>query len=125
MLINLTNHPSTSWSEQQRVAALEKYGEIKDIPFPDIDPVLGKKEVVDLAAGYFLKISKIYSELPQEEKKRFAIHVQGEHTFVHHLLKQAEKLNLTCIASTTRRIKKDLGNGQSLQQFEFVRFREY
>ena len=125
MLINLTNHPSASWSEKQLAAAHEQYGEIKDIPFPDIDPTLGKQEVFDMAADYFLKISHIHADLPEAEKENFAIHVQGEHTFVHNLIEHVEILNFTCVASTTRRIKKDLGNGQSHQQFEFVRFREY
>lgn len=125
MLINLTNHPSESWSEKQRAAAHEQYGEIKDIPFPDIDPTIGKKEVFDIAADYFIKISHIYGDLPEAEKERFAVHVQGEHTFVYNLIEHLGILNFTCIASTSRRIKKDLGNGQSRQHFEFVRFREY
>ena len=125
MLINLTNHPSASWSEKQLAAAHEQYGEIKDIPFPYIDPTLGKKEVFDMAADYFIKISHIYGGLSETEKENFAIHVQGEHTFVHNLIEHVEILNFTCVASTTRRVKKDLGNGHSRQLFEFVRFREY
>ena len=35
--INLTNHSSGLWSEEQRNAA-EQYGNIVDIPFPAVDP---------------------------------------------------------------------------------------
>ena len=125
MLINLTNHPSSTWSEKQLAAAHEQYGEIKDIPFPVIDPTLGKKEVFDLAADYSIKISDIHVDLSEAEKKRFAVHIQGEHTFVFQLVNKLKKHQVICLASTTRRIKKDLGNGQSRQQFEFVQFREY
>ena len=37
IFINHTNHPSARWSAAQRAAA-EGYGEIVDLPFPDIAP---------------------------------------------------------------------------------------
>ena len=37
MLINISNHSSDKWSMKQHLMA-EKYGEIVDFPFPEIDP---------------------------------------------------------------------------------------
>ena len=37
MFINYTNHPSASWGEKQTDEA-KKYGEIVDMPFPNISP---------------------------------------------------------------------------------------
>ena len=37
MFINLTNHPSATWSEEQLKAA-RQYGEIVDLHFPIIEP---------------------------------------------------------------------------------------
>ena len=43
--VNFTNHPSAQWSDRQRREAL-KYGNIQDIPFPDVDP-LGDHDYID------------------------------------------------------------------------------
>ena len=39
MLINCTNHPYEIWNDAQRKAAAA-YGEVLDMPFPQIDPKL-------------------------------------------------------------------------------------
>ena len=39
MFVNFTNHPSGSWGAAQRRAA-QVYGEILDLPFPDVPPAL-------------------------------------------------------------------------------------
>lgn len=37
MLINCSNHPSRLWGDPQKEAA-KVYGEIMDIPFPQVNP---------------------------------------------------------------------------------------
>lgn len=48
LLVNLSNHPYKDWSEDQKKAA-EKYGEVQDMAFPEIDPAMKidkiKKEI--------------------------------------------------------------------------------
>ena len=39
MFVNFTKHPSGSWGAAQRRAA-QVYGEILDLPFPDVPPAL-------------------------------------------------------------------------------------
>ena len=36
-MINFTNHPYDMWDEKQKKAA-SIYGDIKEIPFPPVDP---------------------------------------------------------------------------------------
>ena len=36
MFINLSNHPSLKWNEDQKKAALEMGGRIIDMPFPPV-----------------------------------------------------------------------------------------
>lgn len=42
MFVNFTNHPSGSWGAAQRRAA-QVYGEILDLPFPDVPPALSAR----------------------------------------------------------------------------------
>lgn len=48
MFVNFTNHPSGSWGAAQRRAA-QVYGEILDLPFPEVPPALSAAEVAALA----------------------------------------------------------------------------
>lgn len=38
MLLNLSNHPSSLWCDEQKKAAETLFGEIVDLPFPQVDP---------------------------------------------------------------------------------------
>lgn len=38
MLLNLSNHPSSLWCDEQIKAAETLFGEIVDLPFPQVDP---------------------------------------------------------------------------------------
>ena len=55
MFVNFTNHPSGSWSAAQRRAA-QVYGEILDLPFPDVPPTLSTAEVAALADEWAARI---------------------------------------------------------------------
>ena len=52
MFINLTNHPSADWSEEQLKAA-HQYGEVVDLSFPDIKPYYTKEEVLRIVKEYY------------------------------------------------------------------------
>ena len=47
MFINYTNHPSASWGEKQTKEA-KKYGEIRDVLFPNISPQMTVQELTEL-----------------------------------------------------------------------------
>jgi hypothetical protein len=61
MLINLTNHPSARWSEKQKAAA-DEFGEIVDVPFPQVEASADEQIVNSLGKEYLEKIKKISGE---------------------------------------------------------------
>lgn len=115
MLLNLSNHPSTLWPQNQTALALEKYDQIQDLPFPHIDPQLSGYDLEQLAEEYEIKIRKINPT---------AVHLMGELTFTFRLVNRLKAIGINCIASTTSRnvIEKD---GAKTSVFAFVGFREY
>ena len=116
MLINLTNHPLSQWTEEQQKLAEELYGEIVDIPFPNVPPEASEENIAQLADEYLNKILPLKPE---------AVHIQGEFTFTYRMVKILTEKNIKCIASTTNRIMKENADGSRTYNFEFVRFREY
>lgn len=119
MLINLTNHPSTLWSDKQRDAALV-YGDIMDMPFPVIDETADDAYISTLADDYLQKI------LDFTKENCVTVHLMGELTFTFALLKRLQEHGITCVASTSKRIVKEEKAGRKGEViFQFERFRQY
>lgn len=121
MLINCSNHPVSSWSEKQKVAA-QIYGNLLDLPFPAIDPDANTDTVTLLAEQYEIKIRQM---LAQETTGVFAVHIMGELTFCFALVARLQKAGITCLASTTRRDTTENPDGSKVSVFKFIRFRKY
>ncbi len=119
MLINCSNHPYEIWSDFQKKAA-SGYGEVMEMPFPQIDPVLNSEEIRRLVAEYARKI---------EQQKPDAVFVAGEFTFtfmlVDKLLSDGVKVIASCSRRVTEEIKKEDGTNEKKSVFRFERFREY
>ncbi len=118
MLLNLSNHPSEKWSDQQRDIALKAFGNIEDIAFPNVDPETGLEGVQQLAKSFFEVIQK------KAEKEKVTVHLMGEMTFTYTLVKMLELAGITCVASTTKRIATEK-EGKKVTIFEFKGFRPY
>jgi len=118
LLINLSNHPSSKWDSGQLGAAAE-FGEIADMPFPDIDANGDEIYIENLADEYANKIRQV------SEGKRATVHLMGEMTFTFALLSKLQAAGITCIASTSRRMVVDDKPGHREVTFQFVRFRKY
>lgn len=119
LFINLTNHPSSLWSEKQRQAAL-LYGEIVDLPFPIIDDAGDENYISALADEYLQKI------LTFSKDDCVTVHLMGELTFTFALLKRLQRRGIMCIASTSKRIVKEETAGLKTEViFQFERFRKY
>jgi len=127
MLINLSNHPSQNWSEDQRQAAVQQYSEIIDLPFPQIDPEATAKAVQELAVEYIDKIIRMlgYTDVYTFDFKANAVHVMGEMTFAFNVIKLLQQRGITCVASTTERNVIAEQDGKKTLIFKFVQFREY
>ncbi len=116
MLLNLSNHPSDNWPDNQKNQAIEKYGRIEDMSFPSIDPNWDESQINQLAEVYEAKIKEINPT---------AVHLMGEMTFTFNLVTRLKTLEIECIASTTERIVEEDSNGHKTSVFRFVQFRKY
>ena len=120
MLLNFTNHPSKIWSEKQKRTAIQLFGEVVDMPFPQIEVSADEYYISKLADEYLQKILHI------AKNTRVTVHLMGEQTFVFSLLKRLRKNDMECVASTTKRIVKLDSTGQKKEVvFQFGRFRYY
>ena len=118
MFINLTNHPSDRWSEEQRKAA-EEFGKIVDIPFPLVNENATEAEIEQLAGQYSATI------LGMGKIRDLIVHVMGEQTFCYALVSKLQKEGIRCIASCTKHDSFINEDGQKVSTFHFTRFRDY
>lgn len=116
MFINITNHPSSDWSEEQLNAA-RSYGKIVDIPFPNVKPDFTPANIGSLADA-LVEYVKTLCEAP-------VVHVMGELTFTYAVVSRLKALGITCLASTTERNAVIASDGKKVSKFKFVQFREY
>ena len=113
MFLNLSNHPSASWSEPQLAAC---GGKVVDLAFPQVAPDGDEAYIEQLANDYYNKINAM-SNIE-------AVHIMGEMTFCYKLITKLKAHNIRCVASTTKRETVE-ENGVKISKFNFVRFREY
>lgn len=118
MLLNISNHPKSEWSNEQVAEAERLFGSIVDYPFPQIPPEWDSNDVDLLATQTFKEITSKYS------LEDLTVHIMGEMTFCFALIKKLQKIGVRCIASTTQRTTTTQNN-VIIKQFSFVRFREY
>lgn len=120
MLINLSNHPQSQWSQKQLLTAKKKYKSIYDIPFPYISPKASHSQVKKVAEKYFKQILELIKNSPD---KNNAVHLMGEFTFFYILTEMLRKKKIKVIVSTTDRIVEEK-DGKKVAIFNFNRFRE-
>lgn len=117
--INISNHPSNTWSEKQLNVA-KRYGKVIDIPFPNI-PALYRPE--DMRYDVAVLAEKIRSYINPDHV--VTVHIMGEMTFTYMLVDYFRNTDkVVCVASTTQRMVEEK-DGVKLSKFEFVQFREY
>lgn len=121
MLINLSNHPSNTWSEFQVQTAHDQYGEILDLPFPEIDPEWDQMQIGELAAQYLEKVKTLASE----HNANAAVHLMGEYSFCFQLVNLLKADGIEAVVSTSERLTEMNPDGSKTIQFNFVRFRKY
>ena len=116
--INVSNHPIGGWSESQRKAA-ESLGELKEIQFPNVDPTVSNEALMKLTDETYSRIMSI------TEGKAAVVHIMGEMTLTYALVSRLKASGIRCVASTTQRVVKELGDGKRETTFSFVSFRDY
>lgn len=115
MLLNLTNHPSPRWSDNQLAAAHDQFGGLQDLPFPNIPSGATTEEVDALAEEYLHKVT---------EAAPAAVLLQGEFTFVYALTTRLQAQGVTVVVGTSERNVEER-DGKKIVQFDFVQFRAY
>lgn len=118
MLINLSNHPYFSWSDDQKRAA-DVFGECIDMPFPQIDSHGDESYIRTLSNQYIGTIEGI------ADKKDIIVHIMGEMTFSFAVIAKLQQKGIRCIASTSERLVTETEPNQKEVTFCFSRFREY
>lgn len=119
MLINLSNHPSARWSDIQLRAAIEQFGEVIDLPFPEVQPACDENQIASLADEYVERVAEI------ADASVAAVHVMGEMTLTYSIVNKLKSLNYSCVASTTERVVEQTSPSTKESTFRFVRFRNY
>lgn len=114
-LLNISNHPSDRWAARQRETAIELYGFVKDLPFPNVDPDMSAEDMDALVQDY---LGQVLALAPA------AVHLMGEMTFTFALVQKLKAAGIPCVASTSKRLVEER-DGKKVVQFEFVQFRPY
>jgi hypothetical protein len=68
----LLNHPSYKWPNTKRLADLDQYDKIRDLPFPEIPPAADTDVVRQVVEEYKGPIRKLVAEVPG-----LALHLLG------------------------------------------------
>lgn len=118
MLVNFSNHPSHYW-EKKQIEASHDYGELIDMPFPQIGPNATDKELQKLSDEYVQRIISL------GDPKAITVHIMGEMTFAFMVVTKLKEMGIKCVASTTERKVTENDDGTKMSVFSFVKFREY
>lgn len=118
LFINLSNHPSSSWTAEQ-LAAAEAFGELVDMPFPQVAPDATANDIKTLAKAQVASIMK------QAETHTVTVHVMGEMSLIYRIVRMLSERGIRCVCSTSYRVVKDQGDGRRLVEFNFNSFRDY
>ena len=125
MFINLSNHPSENWSKKQMDEAISLGGEVIDVPFPNVDGIMGEKEVLVLANEYVEGVLHLSGG-----KRDAVVMVQGEFTLTFAVVKKLLELGYKVVSACSNRKvteKINFEDGKVIKEveFEFIRYREY
>jgi hypothetical protein len=122
MLLNLSNHPSTKWGDKQRQTATKNYGNLQDMPFPNVPPAATSDDIKTLANGYVKQIRQLAKA---EKNQPFAVHIMGEMTLIFRIITLLKRSKIVCVASTSERNTAEHEDGTKTILFEFIQFRTY
>lgn len=123
LLINFTNHPSNLWSEEQKTAALQKWSEIIDIPFPMVSPDWGEVEVRETFEKFYSEV-KEKCTLEDRDLKNADFLVMGEFRLTFYTVTTLIKLGHKVFSHSGRR-DVEIKENKSIYTFRFGRFVEY
>jgi hypothetical protein len=116
MFLNVSNHDSRLWSEEQLSSAVSLAGSVEDMPFPNVEPGADSERLDRMATDLFEGI---------RQRKPEVVHIMGELTLCHRVVNLLKREGIKTVASTTERDVTLSEDGVKTVRFRFVRFREY
>ena len=119
MLLNLTNHPFRRWPTEQQRTALQRWGTVKDLPFPEVPPESTTRQVALLARETVLRAAQLEPD---------AVLCQGEMTLTLVLTALLQRRGIPVYAAVSRRQSREHRQGQAVvktSEYCFHGFREY
>lgn len=119
--VNLSNHPSRKWCQEQKEAVdkIVPDAQIVDYPFPSVDSSISEVQIFKLAEQLTNEIAAL---------KPSAVMCQGEFGLTFCLVSMLKKRGIKTVYSCSERIttEKQTEHGtEKVSTFIFVKFREY
>ena len=119
--VNFSNHPSASWSAEQRDAALafDDVQRIEDVPFPQVAADASETEIASLAADYVQRIRALHPA---------AVMCMGEMGVCWQAVSLLKKDGIRVVYTCTERQASETVTSDGTEKtsvFRFVKFREY
>jgi hypothetical protein len=122
MFINFSNHSSENWREEQWNYTIEKYGEIIDVPFPEVGVDATEREINLLAEDC---VNAIMETIGNSDG---IVMCQGEFTLTYAVVSRLLARNIVAVAAMTERKAKEIYNGNKvvkISEFVFKGYRRY
>jgi hypothetical protein len=123
MFINFSNHRLEKWNSEQ-LAEAKRFGEIVDLPFPNVNPNGDENYISSLADEYVYKIVSF-----MQDPAKDVVHIMGEFNLIYAVITKLKAQGIKCVAATSERNAEEnvLENGGVKKEgvFKFCRFREY
>lgn len=126
MFINISNHPSSKWNEEQLNAARELGGEvIVDIQFPNVPSAVSGRDIEYMAIEL---VNDVYFKIEGSDNN--VAMVQGESTLATTVIAMLQdfcgiKVVAACSDRNVEEIVLDDGTVKKNVIFKFIQFREY
>jgi len=124
MFVNLSNHASDNWPEEEKNAA-KRYGDIIDVAFPSIPVDITSEQMDVLVDEYAEKLHALLSSDVEDD----AVMIQGESVFAYRMVVRLKKDHIRALAAVTERKSHEEtlpdGTVRKVSLFVFNGFREY
>lgn len=114
VFLNLSNHPSSAWSNDQREAARRYAPELVDLEFPHVSPLWGEEDIKRCA-------EELLGQIPPLTTHAMVV---GEPSLTMELVRRLQERGVVCLTATTERDVTYEGD-QKTSRFRFVQFRPY
>lgn len=117
LTINVSNHPSSGWSESQRGSDI-----IIDVPFPQIPPDETPEGIQDIVENTLTSVLELIYDAPAHRSTR--VFVAGEQVVSFALVNRLHQEGISVVSATTERIVEER-DGKKISVFRFVEWRRF